>query len=53
MAKRKRDRKSVAVAGANADGSREPSRFSVRRKTETALRLLRGEPLDGGPASSG
>ena len=47
MGKRKRDRKSVAVASANADGSREPSRFSVRRKTETALRLLRGEPLDG------
>ena len=45
MGKRKRDRKSVA--GANADGSREPSRFSARRKTETVLRLLRGELLEG------
>src|SRR5438445_7791804 len=45
MGKRKRDRKSVAGA-ADADGGREPGRFSARRKTETILRLLRGEPLD-------
>jgi len=47
MGKRKRDRKSVAGAAADADGGREPGRFSARRKTETILRLLRGEPLDG------
>lgn len=48
MSKRKRDRKAVAgaAAAAAADGSREPGRFSARRKTETILRLLRGEPLD-------
>ena len=49
MTRRKRDRKSVAsaLAAADADGGREPGRFSARRKTETILRLLRGEPLDG------
>ena len=49
MGRRKRDRKSVAGAGAlaGADGGREPGRFSARRKTETILRVLRGEPLDG------
>jgi hypothetical protein len=47
MGRRKRDRKSVAgaAAPAGADGGREPSRFSARRKTETILRVLRGEPL--------
>ena len=45
MGKRKRDRKSAAGAAA-ADGGREPGRFSPRRKSETILRLLRGEPLD-------
>ncbi len=47
MGKRKRDRKSVAstAAAADADGGREPGRFSARRKMETILRLL-GEPLD-------
>lgn len=49
MGKRKRDRKSLASAGpaAGADSEREPGRFSARRKTETILRMLRGEPLDG------
>ncbi len=49
MSKRKRDRKSGAGAAAPAggDGAREPGRFSARRKTETILRMLRGEPLDG------
>jgi transposase len=49
MSKRKRDRKSVAGAAASAagDGAREAGRFSARRKTETILRMLRGEPLDG------
>ena len=48
MGKRKRDRKPVAGAAgaADVDGGREPGRFSARRKTETILRLLRGEPLD-------
>ena len=48
MGKRKRDRKSPAEAGAAAggDGAREPGRFSARRKTDTILRMLRGEPLD-------
>lgn len=48
MGRRKRDRKSLGGAGAaaGADGSREPGRFSVRRKTEAILRLLRGESLD-------
>src|SRR5512144_1483376 len=43
MSRRKRDRKSSAGA---ADSGREPGRFSARRKTETILRLLRGEALD-------
>src|SRR5438067_13926293 len=47
MGRRKRDRKALArAAAADADGSREPGRFSARRKTETILRMLRGEPLD-------
>jgi transposase-like protein len=50
MGRRKRDRKSLAgapPAAAGADNGREPGRFSARRKTETILRVLRGEPLDG------
>ena len=49
MSTRKRDRKSGtgAAAPAAGDGAREPGRFSARRKTETILRMLRGEPLDG------
>lgn len=47
MAKRKGGRKALArAAAADADGTREPGRFSARRKTETILRILRGEPLD-------
>ncbi len=47
MGKRKGDRKALARASAtDADGAREPGRFSARRKTETILRMLRGEPLD-------
>jgi transposase-like protein len=46
MGKHKRARKVLAAAGAGTDGGREPGRFSARRKTETLLRLLRGEPLD-------
>ena len=49
MGRRKRDRKSLAgaaAAAAGTEGDREPGRFSARRKTETILRLLRGEPLD-------
>jgi transposase-like protein len=48
MSKRKRDTKAVAgaVVAAGGDGGREPGRFSARRKTETLLRLLRGEALD-------
>jgi transposase len=49
MSKGKRDRKSPAGAAAPAgaaDSGREPGRFSARRKTETILRLLRGESLD-------
>ena len=50
MSRRKRGRKSVgsaaAAASGPADGGREPGRFSARRKTETILRLLRGESLD-------
>src|SRR5438094_6812541 len=46
MGKRKRDRKSVAGAAADADRGREPGRFSARRKTGTIQRLLCGEPLD-------
>jgi transposase-like protein len=49
MGRRKRHRKSLAgaAAPAGADGAREPGRFSARRKTETILRMLRGESLDG------
>lgn len=48
MSKRKRARKALAGAMAGAgDSNREAGRFSARRKTETILRLLRGEPLDG------
>jgi transposase-like protein len=48
MSRRKRERRAIArgAAAAAADGNREPGRFSARRKTETILRLLRGEPLD-------
>jgi len=47
MGRRKREKKALARAAADADGLREPGRFSARRKTETILRMLRGEPLDG------
>ena len=48
MGKRKRETKSLARAAASVDpdGGREPGRFSAPRKTETVLRMLRGEPLD-------
>jgi transposase len=48
MGRRKRDRKALARAAAapDADGLREPGRFSARRKTETLLRMLRSESLD-------
>jgi transposase-like protein len=48
MRRRKRDRKALVSAAppAPTDNGREPGRFSVRRKTEAILRLLRGEPLD-------
>src|SRR5262247_4358989 len=48
MGRRKRSRKPLgrAATAAEADGLREPGRFSARRKTETILRMLRGEPLD-------
>ncbi len=48
MGRRKRDRKALAraAAGPDAEGPREAGRFSARRKTETILRMLRGEPLD-------
>src|SRR5215510_9718487 len=49
MSRRKKERRALAraaAAAAGADGSREPGRFSARRKTETILRMLRGEPLD-------
>ena len=51
MSRRKRDRKqsmggAAAAASTPADGAREAGRFSARRKTETILRLLRGESLD-------
>ena len=48
MGKRKRRRNPLgrAATAAEADGLREPGRFSARRKTETILRMLRGEPLD-------
>src|SRR5215470_12932938 len=45
MSRQKKERRALARA-AGADGSREPGRFSARRKTETILRLLRGESLD-------
>ena len=47
MGRRKRSRKPIARGTPEADGPREPGRFSARRKTETILRMLRGEPLDG------
>jgi transposase len=47
MGRRRRARKTLArAAAADADGLREPGRFSARRKTETILRMLRGEPFD-------
>jgi hypothetical protein len=51
MSRRKRDRRqsmggAAAAPSAPADGTREAGRFSARRKTETILRLLRGESLD-------
>ena len=47
MSRRKKERRVLARAAAAAtDGNREPGRFSARRKMETILRLLRGEPLD-------
>ncbi len=48
MGRRKRNRKALAsgAAAAGVDAGREPGRFSVRRKAEAILRLLRGEPLD-------
>jgi transposase len=46
MGRRKRARKALARAAADTDGLHEPGRFSARRKTETILRMLRGEPLD-------
>ena len=48
MARRKGNRKPLARAAAvaDADGGREPGRFSARRKTEALLRLLRGEVPD-------
>lgn len=52
MKRRKRDRRqsiggAAAAPSAPADAVREAGRFSARRKTETILRLLRGESLDG------
>ncbi len=51
MKRRKRDRRqfiggAAAAPSAPADAGREAGRFSARRKTETILRLLRGESLD-------
>src|SRR5215475_15689908 len=46
MGRRKRSRKAPARAATDAEGLREPGRFRARRKTETILRMLRGEPLD-------
>src|SRR5215471_21189649 len=49
MSRRKKERRALAraaAAAAGANGGREPGRFSARRKTETILRLLRGESLD-------
>jgi transposase-like protein len=50
MGRRRGNRKALGrgpAAATKADGVGEPGRFSARRKTETILRLLRGEPLDG------
>jgi len=49
MGRRKRGRQALAraAAAAGGDGPREAGRFSARRKTDTILRMLRGEPLDG------
>jgi transposase len=51
MSRRKREKRqsmrgAAAAASTPADGVREVGRFSARRKTETILRLLRGESLD-------
>lgn len=47
MGKRRREQKALARAAAAGDSdAREPGRFSARRRTETILRMLRGEPLD-------
>jgi transposase-like protein len=46
MGRRKRSRKPLARAATETNGLREPGRFSARRKTETILRMLQGEPLD-------
>jgi transposase-like protein len=46
MGRRKREKKALAHAAAAGDGPREAGRFSARRKTDTILRMLRGEPLD-------
>ena len=42
-----------AATPADADGLREPGRFSARRKTETILRTLRGGPSTAWRASWG
>ena len=50
MGRRRGNRKALGrgpAAATKADGVGEPGRFSARGKTETILRLLRGEPLDG------
>src|SRR2546427_11583467 len=50
MGRGRRNRKALGrapAAATKADGVGEPGRFSARRKTETILRMLRGEPLDG------
>jgi hypothetical protein len=52
MSRRKRDKRqsmrgaAAAAPSPPADSPREVGRFSARRKTETLLRLLRGESLD-------
>src|SRR5262245_46493651 len=47
MKRRTRARTVRERAGAvDAEGGREPGRFSARRKAEAILRLLRGESLD-------
>jgi len=45
MGRRRRSGKTRGRAP-SAEGVGEPGRFSVRRKTEALLRLLRGETLD-------